>query len=43
MWFKTRHHLQAKENINGIHKHGGCDSKYDITYKLRKERKKCSS
>ena len=45
MWFKTRYHLQAKEinKINGVRKHGGCDSKHDITYKLRKEKNKCSS
>ena len=39
MWFKTRYHLLPKEKINGFHKHGGCDSKHDITYILRKEKK----
>ena len=38
MWFKTRYHLPAKEKINGVHKHGGCDSKHDITYLLRKKK-----
>ena len=38
MWSKTRYHLQAKEEKNnGICKHGGCDSKHDITYPLRKK------
>ena len=37
MWFKTRNHLQANEKINGVRKHGQCDSKHDITYILRKK------
>ena len=37
MWFKTRYHLPPKEKINGVGKRGGCDSKYDITYPLRKK------
>ena len=37
MWFKIWYHLHAKEKINGVHKHGGHDSKHDITYKLRKK------
>ena len=43
MWFKTRYHLHPKEKINGVRKHGGCDSKHDITYNLRKEKNKWSS
>ena len=31
------HNLPSKEKINGVHKHGRCDSKHDITYKLRKK------
>ena len=38
MWFKTRYHLQTKEKINGFRKRGGCDSKHNITYVLRKKR-----
>ena len=39
MWFKTRYHLHPKERkkINGVRKHGGYDSKHDITYILRKK------
>ena len=37
MWFKIRYHLPAKEKINGVRKRGRCDSKHDITYKLRKK------
>ena len=37
MWFKTQYHLQTKEKINGVRKRGGCDSKHDITYPLRKK------
>ena len=37
MWFKTQYNLPAKEKINGVCKHGGCDSKHDITYSLRKK------
>ena len=37
MWFKTRYHLLPKEKTNGVRKHGGCDSKHDITYNLRKK------
>ena len=41
MWFKTRYHLHTKERKkNGVRKHGGCDSKHDITYKLGKEKNK---
>ena len=36
MWFKTRHHLPTKEKRNGVRKYGGCDSKQDITYIIRK-------
>ena len=43
MWFKTGYHLHPKKKINGVRKHGGCDSKLDITYKLRKEKNKRSS
>ena len=40
MWFKTRYHLLANEKkINGVRKHGGCDSKHDITYSLKKKKK----
>ena len=38
MRFKTRYHLLPKEKINGFRKPGGCDSKHDITYKLRKKK-----
>ena len=38
MWFKTGYHLHPKEKINGVRKHGGCDSKHDITYILRKNK-----
>ena len=31
---------QRRKKISGVCKHGGCDSKLDITYKLRKEKKK---
>ena len=34
---QTRYHLPAKEKINGVRKRGGCDSKHDITYILRKK------
>ena len=34
--FITQYHLQTKEKINGVRKHGGCDSKHDITYQLGK-------
>ena len=37
MRFKTRYHLHAKERINGVRNHGGCDSKHDITYNLRRK------
>ena len=37
MWFKTRYHLPTKEKRNGVYKDGRCDSKHDITYKLRKK------
>ena len=37
MWFKIRYHLPAIEKINGIRKHGGCDSKHNISYFLRKK------
>ena len=37
MWFKTRYHLRAEEKINEVRKHGGCDSKHDITYFLGKK------
>ena len=30
--------MLRKEKINGVRKHGGCDSKHDITYILRKEK-----
>ena len=42
MWFKTRYHILAKERkkMNGVRKHGECDSKHDITYNLRKEKNK---
>ena len=43
MWFKTRYHLLAREKINGVRKHGGCDSKHDITYNLKKEKNKWGS
>ena len=44
MWFKTRYHLLAKEEkINGVRKHGECDSKHDITHFLRKEKNKWNS
>ena len=33
----------GRKKINGVRKHGGCDSKHDITYKLRKEKNKWSS
>ena len=38
MRFITRYHLHAKEKRNGVRKHGGCDSKRDVTYPLRKKR-----
>ena len=38
MWFKTRYYLQTKEKTNGVRKHGGCDSKRDITYSLKKKK-----
>ena len=28
----------GKKKINGVRKHGGCDSKLDITYSLKKEK-----
>ena len=37
---KTRYYLLAKDEknrIDGVRKHGGCDSKHDITYLLRKK------
>ena len=36
-------YILRKEKINGVRKHGGCDSKHDITYFLRKEKNKWSS
>ena len=38
MGFQTRYHILPKEKINGVHKHGACDSIHVITYKLRKEK-----
>ena len=37
MLFKTRYHLHTKEKINGVRKHGGCDSKHD--YHLQSKEK----
>ena len=36
MIFKQNVHTASKEKMNGVRKHGGCDSKHDITYFLRK-------
>ena len=38
MWFKTQYHLlsKKKKTRNGHGEHGGCDSKHNITYWLRK-------
>ena len=32
---RNKYHLLPKEKINGVRKHGGCDSIHDITYPLR--------
>ena len=32
--------MLKKKKINGVRKQGGCDSKHDITYNLRKEKNK---
>ena len=32
---RAQYHLHPKEKINGVHKHGGCDSKHDITHILQ--------
>ena len=40
MRFKTQYHLLSKEKRNGVHKRGGCVSKHDITYPLRKKEMK---
>ena len=37
MSFKAQYHLLAKEKINGIRKHEGCDPKQDVTYPLSKK------
>ena len=33
---RNKYHLLPKEKINGVRKHGGCDSIHDITYPLEK-------
>ena len=40
MWFKTQYHLlsKIKKTRNGHGEHGGCDSKHNITYCLRKRK-----
>ena len=38
MWFRTQYHLPSEEKTNGVRKRGGCDSKHDITYILRKKK-----
>ena len=38
MRFKIRYHVHTKIK-NRVHEHGGCDSKYDITYSLNTKKK----